>query len=84
MQPIRFILNSLRERKIIEELHVQIRNSARLRDIEKEKSPSRTEIINYCISQRRKEHYLEIGVRNPAYNFDLIKIDNKISVDPGL
>jgi hypothetical protein len=29
------------------------------------------------------ENYLEIGIRNPADNFDLIQCKNKYSVDPG-
>jgi len=54
-------------------------------DKEIRKTPSRTEIINYLISQlNRKISYLEIGVRNPAHNFDKINSSHKFSVDPGI
>ncbi len=49
------------------------------------KSTSRTEIINYLLSLKQgKSTYLEIGVRNPNHNFNLIQADTKYSVDPGL
>jgi hypothetical protein len=51
---------------------------------EESKSPSRTEIINYLLSQKSSTNYLEIGVRNPEDNFEKIKADNKYSVDPGI
>lgn len=52
--------------------------------IESSKSPSRTEIINYLLTQfDGNTSYLEIGVRNPADNFDLINANEKYGVDPG-
>ncbi len=49
------------------------------------KTPTRTEVINFLLSlKEKKTNYLEIGVRNPADNFNLIKADTKYSVDPGL
>lgn len=49
------------------------------------KSPSRTEIINLLLSLSQNDTtYLEIGVRNPAHNFNHIKASTKYSVDPGL
>ena len=52
---------------------------------ENSKSPSRTEIINFLLSQNQiHTHYLEIGVRNPKDNFDHIKASTKYSVDPGI
>lgn len=49
------------------------------------KTPTRTEIINYLLSNRNGEtNYLEIGTRNPAHNFNHIIADKKYSVDPGL
>jgi len=84
LQQRRAVLNLLRKPSVLEHVFNQIGDSDRLRRLEKMKSPLRTEIINYCIAQRNKKDYLEIGVRNPADNFDLIKADNKISVDPGL
>lgn len=53
---------------------------------ELEKSPSRTDIINYIISQKSPEQivYLEIGVRNPDDNFNKINAGQKFSVDPGV
>lgn len=53
--------------------------------LEYQKTPSRTEIINYLLSQfNRESYYLEIGVRNPNHNFDKIKANTKYSVDPGV
>ncbi|WP_078453598.1 class I SAM-dependent methyltransferase [Solemya velum gill symbiont] len=49
------------------------------------KTPKRTEIINFLLSNRNDEtSYLEIGVRNPNDNFNHIVADEKYSVDPGL
>lgn len=49
------------------------------------KKPLRTEIINFILSQFNRETcYLEIGVRNPADNFNHIKANLKYSVDPGI
>lgn len=51
---------------------------------ENNKTPSRTEIINYLLSKRVGEtFYLEIGVRNPADHFNHIKASHKYGVDPG-
>lgn len=53
--------------------------------LEYQKTPSRTEIINYLLSQFNRECcYLEIGVRNPSDNFNIIKAKTKYSVDPGV
>ena len=43
---------------------------------------SRTNILNYLINLYKYESYLEIGVKNPSDNFDLIKIEKKIGIDP--
>lgn len=43
---------------------------------------SRTDIINKLIKRYNYKNYLEIGTENPALNFDLINVENKISVDP--
>jgi len=51
---------------------------------ERNKKGNRTDIINYLLNMTNKINYLEIGVRNPEDNFNLIKCPNKISVDPGL
>ena len=50
------------------------------------KSPNRTEIINFLINTFKKDDtkYLEIGVRNPDDNFNLIKAKLKFGVDPGI
>jgi hypothetical protein len=48
------------------------------------KSPSRSEIINFLMNLTDVENYLEIGVRTPESNFLKIKCKNKYSVDPGL
>lgn len=57
-----------------------------LTNIERSKSITRTEIINRIIQSRNKENsiYLEIGVRNPADNFNQIHATQKYSVDPGI
>lgn len=80
----KFALYVLTEKMVMDDVFNEIRNSRKLAELEKKKSPSRTEIINFCLSQGQKENYLEIGVRNPADNFDLIQATHKISVDPGL
>lgn len=51
-----------------------------------EKTPSRTEVINFLLSinKSEKKYYLEIGVRNPNDNFNAIKAQHKFSVDPGI
>jgi hypothetical protein len=53
---------------------------------ERNKSLSRTEIINRLIQATKNENsvYLEIGVRNPADNFNHICAGQKYSVDPGI
>jgi hypothetical protein len=52
--------------------------------IEHQKKPKRTCIINLLLSGRKgKTHYLEIGIRNPADNYNDISADEKYSVDPG-
>jgi hypothetical protein len=53
-------------------------------DAEKNKRPSRTEIINFIIGLTSADNYLEIGVRNPENNFNLIESSFKYSVDPGV
>lgn len=56
-----------------------------LNEIECAKTPLRSDIINYLLkSLNRETTYLEIGVRNPAINFDKIVSTKKYSVDPGL
>lgn len=53
--------------------------------LEVSKTPLRTEIINYLLSLNSKDTcYLEIGVRNPEYNFDQIEAKQKYSIDPGI
>lgn len=53
--------------------------------LEKSKSTTRTDIINFLISVlNRKTSYLEIGVRNPNNNFNHIKANLKYGIDPGV
>lgn len=48
------------------------------------KLPTRTDLINRLLdSMEGPTKYLEIGVRNPDHNFDHIRADQKLSVDPG-
>ncbi len=57
----------------------------RRNDAETKKSPSRTDIINFLLSLCPGEScYLEIGVRNPADNFNHIRSSRKYGVDPGM
>lgn len=59
--------------------------SISLSKLELNKTPGRTEIINYIISHFNRDiNYLEIGVRNPNHNFVHIKAKNKYGVDPGV
>ena len=49
------------------------------------KTPTRTEIINFLLSNRKGEtRYLEIGVRDPNGNYNHIIADEKYGVDPGI
>lgn len=41
-----------------------------------------TQLLNALIEKHGLKSYLEIGVQNPANNFDKIKCENKIGVDP--
>jgi len=60
-------------------------NAEKLSAIEIQKTPSRTDIINYLLSLKPDDrYYLEIGVRNPEHNFKHIKAAHKYSVDPGI
>jgi len=53
--------------------------------LEASKKPSRITVINYLLSTfDRETNYLEIGVRNPAANFNEVKATVKYSVDPGV
>lgn len=70
-------------RKLINDPHHI--EAQRKNELEVAKSPSRTEIINFLLSLYKNEtYYLEIGVRNPARNFNHIKATHKYSVDPGV
>lgn len=80
-------------KKLIQEIQIgrTIKNDSyhketkQLDRIEIEKTPLRSDVINFLIkSLNRKSLYLEIGVRNPKLNFDLIIADEKYSVDPGI
>ena len=43
-----------------------------------------TQLLNALIEKYGLKSYLEIGVQNPANNFDLIKCENKLGCDPEL
>ncbi len=47
------------------------------------KNPKRHDVINFLSGKINAQYYLEIGVRNPDDNFNLVNIKNKYSVDPG-
>lgn len=54
--------------------------------IETAKRPLRHELINFLLAASGSDdkRYLEIGVRNPADNFNKIEASQKHSVDPGI
>jgi len=59
-------------------------NSKKINKIQSNNT-SRTEVINFIINNMFNDClYLEIGVRNPDDNFNLIASNKKISVDPGI
>jgi hypothetical protein len=61
------------------------KNTAELHKKELLKNPSRTDVINYLLENiGGNTSYLEIGVRNPEDNFNLINASEKYSVDPGI
>lgn len=63
----------------------QFKNAQTINHFEVTKRPLRTDVINFLLSTRQeKTSYLEIGVRNPAHNYNHIIADEKYSVDPGL
>jgi hypothetical protein len=43
-----------------------------------------TQLLNYLVDKYNLQSYLEIGVQNPANNFDRIKVAKKWAVDPCL
>ena len=43
---------------------------------------TRTDLLNHLASKYQLKRYLEIGVQNPAQNFDKIQCEEKVSVDP--
>ncbi len=43
---------------------------------------NRTDVLNHLADTYRLGRYLEIGVQNPAQNFDKIRCAYKVSVDP--
>lgn len=69
-------------RFLTDEYHIE---SNKLDVLEINKTPLRSDVINFLLSSlNRPTTYLEIGVRNPAINFDKIKSETKYSVDPGI
>lgn len=44
--------------------------------------PNRTDLLNHLINRYGLKSYLEIGVQNPAQNFDKIDCKQKFGVDP--
>ncbi len=55
-------------------------------ELESAKTPLRSDITNFLLGSigKKETTYLEIGVRNPANNFDKIVSTTKYSVDPGV
>lgn len=43
---------------------------------------NRTDVLNHLVTKHSLKRYLEIGVQVPEINFDKIKCEYKISVDP--
>lgn len=72
---------ALADRYLADQFHI---NTEKATETERNKKPWRSDIINYILTNFKKETcYLEIGVRHPHQNFDLILADKKYSVDPG-
>lgn len=62
--------------------HIRVQ---KLNEQEGLKAPKRYDIINFLLETfKQPTTYLEIGVRNPADNFDKIHATTKYSVDPGI
>lgn len=60
-------------------------NTLELTKSEHKKTPKRTDVINFLLTRFNRETcYLEIGVRNPADNYNHINASKKYSVDPGV
>lgn len=61
------------------------KNTLELTKSEHKKTPKRTDVINFLLTRFNRETcYLEIGVRNPADNYNHINASKKYSVDPGV
>lgn len=82
------IINKLKDyynwggRFLTDPFHIEV---AELNKKEVEKTPLRSDIINFLLEKLNRETtYLEIGVRNPVINYDKIKSVTKYSVDPGI
>lgn len=45
---------------------------------------NRTDLLNHLVQKHQLKRYLEIGVQNPAQNFDKINCEYKVGVDPDL
>jgi hypothetical protein len=43
---------------------------------------NRTDVINHLIKKYDYKSYLEIGIKNPKSNFDLVSVEDKDGVDP--
>lgn len=43
---------------------------------------TRTDLLNFLVEKHGLKRYLEIGVQNPDQNFNKIKCEYKVSVDP--
>jgi hypothetical protein len=82
------IFNKIKSRYISGKVFLTDKYHIQGKKINKEeyhKCPTRTDIINFLLTRIKKKEtlYLEIGVRNPADNFDKINAFAKYSVDPG-
>lgn len=62
----------------------EFKRAKSLSKAEVQKENKRYEIINFLAEKINAQNYLEIGVRNPEDNFNLINIKEKYSIDPGL
>lgn len=80
IRPIRYFAAG---RRLLEDPHTLEANKKNRTEIDK--PHKRHEVINFILSKcSGPTRYLEIGVRNPAENFDLIHASEKYSVDPGV
>jgi hypothetical protein len=82
----RIVLSFIKDlaQKVLDRCDIDQFEGIKMSASEMDKTPNRTEIINYLLKDRSDSSYMEIGVRNPDHNFNHIMAGRKYSVDPGV